>query len=554
MISGPVDPRVPPHDPDAERAVIAAVLNDAHVMPQPAAPVARVLDAATLAPDDFYHSPRSQIWRVIRRTHARGLRPDIATIRPDLNERELAEAVECVRLGGTGTNVEHFANRIREASRRREVLQLAQQVADASHDGTDLRRVGALALEVAQVAGQAGAGAAMSKVAHAWRPIEQALSEPDPELAALWPGIVFRGAFSLFAAAPKAGKTWLLIAWIAALVRDGPWLESPALGRPLRVLLVTEEPLFIVKAQARMFGIERNLDVLTLDGMAPGTSWPALVEAAAERAAETGAELVVFDTVSTLAGMENENDASDVNAALRPLLMAARAHDLAVVGVHHAAKSGGIRGSTVFEAVPDVLVEIGHGDTKRRRVLTVRSRLEGAPEDPIKVEWMPSMGEIVAGYRLVSAQPTSAGETASDREAELDDQIVREVEQAVAEGGNLISAARIVERIGSAAGRIRGRLPALVAGGQLARQPGPGRGGGYVYGPPDRAAEPVPHDEPVPNLSREPVQPVPTCPSPVPCGSEAGSPNLSNLSRGAGSPRAGTGASSGTLPLRVLEP
>ncbi len=552
MIAGPIDPRVPPNDPEAERAVIAAVLNDAHVMPQPAAPVARALDTDTLSPDDFYFTPRGNLWRAIQRAHVQGLRPDVATLKPDLNERELAQAVECVRLGGTGANVEHFADRVRDAAHRRRALLLAQRVTDMAHDGTDMRRVEALALEVAQVASHMGAAA--SNVAHAWRPIEDALTEPDPDLAALWPGLVFRGALSLFAAMPKTGKTWLLIAWIAELVRGGTWLGSPPLGRSARVLLVTEEPLFILKAQARMFGIEHNVDILTLDGVAPGTSWPALVSATAERAVETGAEVLMFDTISTLAGMEDENSASDVNAALRPLLLAARTHDLAVVGVHHAAKSGGIRGSTVFEAVPDVLVEVGHGKTKRQRVLTVRSRLQDAPEDPVTVEWLPPMGEVVAAYRIVGEGPVVAAERETERDARLDEQIVREVEQAVAERGEPIVAARIVERIGSAAGRIRGRLAALVREGRLARTDGPGSGSPYRYGLPNHATESVPEDEAVPNLSREPVQPVPTCPSPVPCGSGTSSPNLSNLSRGAVSPRAGTGASSGTLPLRATEP
>lgn len=422
---------------------------------------------------------------------------------------------------------------------------LGEQLRNAVSEG-DLVKAGTVVTAAAREA-----RASAPEVAQRWRAIDQALAEPDPPLAALWPGIVFCGGFTLFAAAPKAGKTWLLVAWIATLGRGAAWLGFAPLGRPVRVLLVTEEPLFIVKAQARLFGIQRNVDVLTLDGIAAGTSWPALVDAAAERAAEIGAELMVFDTISTLAGIGDENSASDVNAALRPLLMASRASNLAVVGVHHAGRSGGIRGSTVFEAVPDVLVEVRlDKSASRRRALHVRSRLEGAPERPVTVEWTPQEGSSCAGYRLAGSDH---GAGTQPKTLELDNRIVGEVEQAVADGGDWMTAARIVERLGSAAGRIRGRLAALVAEERLDRKAGPGRGRGYLYGPAEGKADPIGRGGPVLNLPPEPVLPAPTGPIPVPCGSDAGSPNLSNLPRGAVSPRAGTGVASRTTPREDRE-
>jgi len=103
--------------------------------------------------------------------------------------------------------------------------------------------------------------------------------------------------------------------------------------------------------------------VLAREAAWPKPSWPTLVRGATAEASRVGACLLVFDTFAGLAGLggDAEKDAGHVQAAMAPLIEAARA-DVAVLLVHHQRKSGGeggdaIRGSSALAGAADVLVE-----------------------------------------------------------------------------------------------------------------------------------------------------------------------------------------------------
>jgi hypothetical protein len=89
--------------------------------------------------------------------------------------------------------------------------------------------------------------------------------------------------------------------------------------------------------------------------------------------------MVVFDTLSNLWPVKNENDASEVQAALMPL-RALTTSGRSLFAVHHLTKAGGAeatasRGSGALAAFVDVILELRRLDpndpTNRQRVVSI---------------------------------------------------------------------------------------------------------------------------------------------------------------------------------------
>lgn len=93
-------------------------------------------------------------------------------------------------------------------------------------------------------------------------------------------------------------------------------------------------------------------------------------------------DVLILDTISSIWPVLNENDASEVQTALLPLISITK-KSIAVLPLHHYSKAGGIRGSTVLGAVPDILLDFSkpQGDEEStRRLLKCRSRFEESPD------------------------------------------------------------------------------------------------------------------------------------------------------------------------------
>jgi RecA-family ATPase len=75
-------------------------------------------------------------------------------------------------------------------------------------------------------------------------------------------------------------------------------------------------------------------------------------------------KLVVFDSVSTLFGLQEENDNSEWNNKINPLLRDLRALGVACILLHHAGKDGkkGLRGASAMGAMAHNLFRLtNHG-------------------------------------------------------------------------------------------------------------------------------------------------------------------------------------------------
>src|SRR5215216_4927980 len=130
--SVPEPERQPPHNLEAEEAVLGAVLTAGRLL----ADVAAVLEEA-----DFYRPAHRVIWRAILRLADRGQPTDPVTVLGELdNSGELADVGggpflhTLVAAVPTVANAGHYARLVAEAARRRRVIDLGIQLAHSDAD------------------------------------------------------------------------------------------------------------------------------------------------------------------------------------------------------------------------------------------------------------------------------------------------------------------------------------------------------------------------------------------------------------------------------------
>jgi hypothetical protein len=208
-------------------------------------------------------------------------------------------------------------------------------------------------------------------------------SEQQPQL---WHGCIARGGVTILAALWKAGKTTLIAHLLKACHNAGTFCGR--LVQPARVLYVTEESDKRWAARRDALGLGDWIDFQVRPFLAKPRphEWAAFLDHLAAVLTNKPADLVVFDTISNLWPVRDENDAGEVQAALMPL------HRLttkaAILLVHHLRKGDGseatgLRGSGALPAFADTILEVRRFDATqrhdRRRVLTGYGRDDDTP-------------------------------------------------------------------------------------------------------------------------------------------------------------------------------
>lgn len=133
----PLDARVPPHDMQAEAAVLSAMLlqSNGQIIDR----VSPILDAF-----DFYSDANRRIYEGMLALRAVGKPIDILMLRGWLEDRDflqrvggakyLAEILDCVPAV---SNVEEYAERVKDKRRLRDVISLAREISAVGYTATD---------------------------------------------------------------------------------------------------------------------------------------------------------------------------------------------------------------------------------------------------------------------------------------------------------------------------------------------------------------------------------------------------------------------------------
>jgi KaiC/GvpD/RAD55 family RecA-like ATPase len=250
------------------------------------------------------------------------------------------------------------------------------------------------------------------------------------------------GSLVLLSGFMKTGKSVLLYALLAAILRGTPFLGCEAKQGPVLLLAVEEHERDVVH-RLRTFGVLDEATVGIHVGALPDTdeTWLAL------RAYifELRPVLVVVDTLNRFWSVRDENDNAQVNREAGKWLELARLTATTVLLVVHAGKAGGedgrsIRGASALFALADqaLMLERRRGGIPTQRVLKILGRYsESPPELVINLEGgdhyavmgSPEQADMDAGaVRLAAAlshEPRTIRQLAED--TNLSERMVRKL-------------------------------------------------------------------------------------------------------------------------------
>lgn len=299
----------------------------------------------------------------------------------------------------------------------------------------------------------------------------------------LWTGYLARGGITLFSALWKAGKSTILSHLLKSL--DGGKAEF--LGQPVvpgRVLYVTEEHehIWAERRDKLMIGDHVGMACRPFKMRPTMQEWRDYLKVLSEQVRKYQFDVVVFDTLSKMWPVREENDAGQVEEALMPLWSMAQ-EEVAILLVHHSRKSGGeqfvgARGSGGLPAFCEILVEFSRAsdDVKDpQRVLKGMGRYQ---ETPVKllVELTP------AGY-VAHGDPDDVQVRASHKKADWKERLRECLGK---QGSTWATFKELRERVGrdGEAGReedMRATLNKWFDGGEVERKGKGSKGDPFMY-------------------------------------------------------------------------
>jgi len=129
------DHRIPPHDIEAEKAVLSALLLDNDAIHSVYTEV---------IPDDFYHPAHRQLYISMLSLQDSNQPVDLHTLADYLNSQKTLDAIggpvflaEIADYEATAANVIHHARIVRDKSVKRSLISVATEIAEAGYDQTD---------------------------------------------------------------------------------------------------------------------------------------------------------------------------------------------------------------------------------------------------------------------------------------------------------------------------------------------------------------------------------------------------------------------------------
>jgi hypothetical protein len=219
----------------------------------------------------------------------------------------------------------------------------------------------------------------------------------------LWKGILAFGWLTGISAKAKCGKTTLFSHLYQAIQNRTPFCGLDVRSAPM--LLVTEEPEDMWTDRRDELGLSDNVTVMPQPFLTRATTreWEGFISVIEEWVKSKGECGVILDTITHMWPVRNENDNSEVGAAVLPLRRLNR-HGAAVGAVHHIGKGdNGPRGGSEWDGIFDILVELKLPDNpkeqERRRVLTGKGRSRSIPPK-LTIQ----MAEDFSGYEVIKSE------------------------------------------------------------------------------------------------------------------------------------------------------
>ena len=406
-----------------ERIVLSALMRD--VDPAP---------ARILRPEDFSHSFHRNLFSTMMAMLATGEPLDAAIIidRAHLGEMDIAylgELLDPLYLVPE-KHLGHCVRRIKRDAVMRDLKHMAGRLAEANGE------FGTLLLELKSQAENYFAERVTDGAALLGSFTMAELFDAGTEARWLaWP-FAASGLSTIVDAHPKTGKTRFYLEAIRASRESRLFLAHAT--QPMRTLYVSEQSKPMLAIQARECGFTREM--LTGDEFRCltrehwfGIPYAELLERIEKQFLETRKfNTLIIDTWHSIANLEDERDASEVNKFCTLTLALASKYDLALSMGRHERKSGGDvglsgRSSSQLTGLADVILQLAkvpNKPTQRKLVLAGRVSLPavqlidlvngsylnwGSPEERNEEEERDKLDE------LLTEEPTLDYRTIEDR-------------------------------------------------------------------------------------------------------------------------------------------
>ena len=210
-------------------------------------------------------------------------------------------------------------------------------------------------------------------------------------------GVVHAGTKVVLASGSKVGKTWILIAWIIAVVTGTRiWKYMTEIGKGLLVNFEIRpefmaDRIEIIQKHGNHLDLG-NLHVWNLRGVT--VDFEQLTEAIIERALKENYSLIVLDPIyKTMVG-RSENSSSTVGILCKQIDRIIEATGAAVIFAHHYTKGNAAKknqidrmsGSGVFARDADSIITLTEHEQKNCYVVEMTLR-NLAPQPPFVIEW-----------------------------------------------------------------------------------------------------------------------------------------------------------------------
>lgn len=219
-----------------------------------------------------------------------------------------------------------------------------------------------------------------------------------------WENLIAAESIVMLVGAPKAGKSTLVAAMVAAIARGKPFLGLKT--EKIKILILgLEERRRDVAKRFKQLGVTKGIRYL----QGPFRASPEAYSALRDYVHRHGVRLIVIDTLPNFWQLTDENSASETEKALAPIRQLARDLKVAVLLIHHSRKGEmipgeSIRGSSAIFGVVDASLSFksGKGFDDTERTLQVQSRLSG--------HWQLRLDFRDGRYRVVGKNDLSARE------------------------------------------------------------------------------------------------------------------------------------------------
>jgi hypothetical protein len=338
-----IDAAAPPHDLDAERYCNAAKLRD------PSLVLANRLTAT-----DFFDVDQGIIHDAIHRRFESGdPMVDVPSLWLELkNDPQLSHVdtkVELAELLAIPLSAESYPpieSRILELSRRRRLMKLGRDLADAAMTGEDM--TGLLAAAEAELGSTAPAASGFGA---RWTRLDTVLRQ---SVGWFWPARIPLGKITLFFGDPGIGKSFVTLYLAAQASTGGRWPDGTGNApRGTTIILNCEDANDDTNCpRLDAMGADTS-KIISLDSIrTPGTAGKVIERPFALADVNHLADLirknpdtnlVIIDPVSGFLNGADGHKNSDIRGLLAPLAKLAEEFHVAVVLVNHMNKSGGKR-------------------------------------------------------------------------------------------------------------------------------------------------------------------------------------------------------------------